>query len=435
LVSEKYMPVNKEGLSDRELEILSHIATGASNKEIAQRLHISINTVKVHLRNIFTKIEVSSRTEAAMYAVEAGLVVPESKAENNNSQLADDREPSTRPITIWWFIGLGSLILFISVVLVFVLSLGVQNSVDAAPTPDTTRWQILEPMPTARRSMAVSAFENHIYVIGGRTDVGVTNVNERYSVDSNSWSTIAEKPTPVFEVGAVVIGGKIYIPGGRIETGDVTTNLEIYDPHQNTWERGADLPAGLSAYAIVEFEGNIYLFGGWNGQEFVNWVYKYDPVQDVWEQKSSMSIPRGYSGAAVVGESIFVLGGYDGRSSQSVNEVYQPNLEGSPTNPWSEGPALPNKRQRMGVASTANIVLVMGGTVEGEGEAVSLQLLPQSDEWLTFSTLSETSWNDLGMIPLGTNMYLIGGESEGTLTNTASAYQVIYTLAIPIIKK
>src|SRR4030042_1243224 len=63
-----------DGLRDRELEILRLVATGASNKEIANLLHISTNTVKVHLRNIFAKIGVSSRSEAAMFAVNNGLI-------------------------------------------------------------------------------------------------------------------------------------------------------------------------------------------------------------------------------------------------------------------------------------------------------------------------------------------------------------------------
>src|SRR6185436_10409644 len=61
-------------ISEREREILCLVAMGATNQQIAHQLHISINTVKVHLRNIFEKIGVASRTEATVYAIRQGLV-------------------------------------------------------------------------------------------------------------------------------------------------------------------------------------------------------------------------------------------------------------------------------------------------------------------------------------------------------------------------
>jgi two-component system nitrate/nitrite response regulator NarL len=57
-------------LTDRELEILAHIAQGMSNKGIAKALDISHDTVKLHVRHILAKLNVSSRVEAAVYAVE-----------------------------------------------------------------------------------------------------------------------------------------------------------------------------------------------------------------------------------------------------------------------------------------------------------------------------------------------------------------------------
>jgi len=63
-----------EPLSDRELEILRLVATGASNKEIAAALVIAEGTVKNHVTNILGKLGVRDRTQAALNAKELGLV-------------------------------------------------------------------------------------------------------------------------------------------------------------------------------------------------------------------------------------------------------------------------------------------------------------------------------------------------------------------------
>ncbi|MFM2120591.1 MAG: hypothetical protein RL722_2059 [Pseudomonadota bacterium] len=58
-------------LTEREREILDHLARGESNKAIARALDISHDTVKLHVRHILTKLNLSSRVEAAVFAVEA----------------------------------------------------------------------------------------------------------------------------------------------------------------------------------------------------------------------------------------------------------------------------------------------------------------------------------------------------------------------------
>jgi NarL family two-component system response regulator LiaR len=63
-----------EPLSNREQEVLTLLAQGLSNKEIAQRLYLSVRTVEGHLANVYGKLGVHSRTEAALYAVRQGWV-------------------------------------------------------------------------------------------------------------------------------------------------------------------------------------------------------------------------------------------------------------------------------------------------------------------------------------------------------------------------
>jgi len=63
-------------LSRRELEVLAQAAAGATDKEIAQALSLSVYTVKSHMRNLLTKLQVSNRREAGRYAQSKGLVSP-----------------------------------------------------------------------------------------------------------------------------------------------------------------------------------------------------------------------------------------------------------------------------------------------------------------------------------------------------------------------
>jgi two-component system, NarL family, nitrate/nitrite response regulator NarL len=64
---------NGAGLSSREVEILQGVARGLSNRAIASELWLSDQTVKFHLHNVYRKLGVSNRTEAARYAFEHGL--------------------------------------------------------------------------------------------------------------------------------------------------------------------------------------------------------------------------------------------------------------------------------------------------------------------------------------------------------------------------
>jgi DNA-binding NarL/FixJ family response regulator len=61
-------------LTARETQVLRHIALGLSNKEIAQSLCISIETVKEHVQHVLRKINATDRTDAAVRAIKSGIV-------------------------------------------------------------------------------------------------------------------------------------------------------------------------------------------------------------------------------------------------------------------------------------------------------------------------------------------------------------------------
>ena len=70
----KAMPADINKLSPRERQIIVMLARGASNKEIARELDLAESTVKIHVQGILRKLSLGSRVQAAVFAVENGLL-------------------------------------------------------------------------------------------------------------------------------------------------------------------------------------------------------------------------------------------------------------------------------------------------------------------------------------------------------------------------
>jgi len=66
--------LEKHKISRREYEVLTLIAAGYSNQEIAEKLYVSLNTIKTHSSNLFIKLDVKRRTQAVQKAKELGLM-------------------------------------------------------------------------------------------------------------------------------------------------------------------------------------------------------------------------------------------------------------------------------------------------------------------------------------------------------------------------
>jgi DNA-binding NarL/FixJ family response regulator len=71
--------ITRAGLTPRQVEIVRCIGRGMRNKEVASRLKITEGTVKIHLRDIYRKLNISSRVELALYATSRGLTPPQNR--------------------------------------------------------------------------------------------------------------------------------------------------------------------------------------------------------------------------------------------------------------------------------------------------------------------------------------------------------------------
>lgn len=456
--------IDSSRLSERELEILQLVATGVSNKEIAKRLSISIGTVKVHLRNIFVKMQVSSRTEATIAAIQGGLVTSidqginsEEPGENDDIDDQVDNQPTIftnqQSLTgklsgwrkYWWLlapigIGLFGLLIFF---LLQTLPGSPFAEISETQINDTAveeihpEWKNNTPMLSPRGKFGSVLLEDQIFVIGGENTKGVVNVVESYDVRQNTWTSHTSKPFGVADIQASNIGGRIYVPGGRLPNGEVTDILEVYNPQTNTWERMADIPLPLSAYAAATFEGKIYLFGGWDGQSYLNTVFEYDPNEDIWTEKNSMPTARGYASAVLIEDSIHVLGGKDEQEIFTVHETYMPQLDDGDSLPWSNDVPLPEGRHSFGATSAIGLIYVVGG--EGEAPTMvlpSLVFLSTNREWQSFeSPIGTKIWSGSGLQFWGTDIFQFGGYLDQEPTGSNASYQVILLTILPIIEQ
>jgi ATP/maltotriose-dependent transcriptional regulator MalT len=72
--SQRAEEIARTGLSKRELDVLEQMAQGLSNQEIAEKLHVSLNTIKTHTARILEKLEASRRTQAVDFARKRGIL-------------------------------------------------------------------------------------------------------------------------------------------------------------------------------------------------------------------------------------------------------------------------------------------------------------------------------------------------------------------------
>ncbi len=427
-------------LTSRETEILALIAEGKSNKEIAAELFISVNTVKVHVSKIFQKIEVSSRTEATLYAIEHGVVqspatpIPQTDDMTSFEITIDNETPeSTKKNWLgnnWWILLLGILILFV-ITQATVPSISLfMTSPTANPVIEAlnqNRMETIEPMSVPRTGFASVINTDEIYIIGGIAEDSTVNLIEKYSITADTWEVLPEKPTSVSEINAVFLRGSIYVPGGKLSDGSLTNVLEVYNLSEKTWEEKAPIPEKISNYSLVTFEGQLFLFGGWIGDNVTDLVFRYDPSLDEWFPCAPMPTARMNTSATVLGARIFVIGGNDGDKELASNESYLPSFGIDDSNEWQKNENLPFVCDFCSSNSLSDQMFVVGNDriwQYSHGSQKWTQILLNPDQAIPGQVRS--------VVSLEGSLFIFGGTTtEGSPANLAVKYRVIYTISIP----
>ncbi len=434
-------------LSEREIDIIRLVATGASNKEIAHTLVISPNTVKVHLRNIFAKLNVVSRTEATMVAISRGWV--ESPKNENSAGGLDESATyaevvpdaamiESNPSRSRILLAGGFLLLLVIVILIWnnarLNRLAAQTNAINQSEAANQRWQVLSPITSGLKEMAALRYEKYFYLFGGVDSGGTIAAVNVYNIEEDSWTQKNAKPIAVSNIQAAVLSENIYIPGGINADNEVIADLEVYDPREDRWEKRSNLPHAISRYGLIAFEGKLYLFGGWDGLVFSDEVWVYDPTQDAWEIFDQLPEPTADLAVTVVGGAMHLFGGFNEKGALDTHYLYFPQRKVNGENAWEAARALPQARYGMGISVLADMVYIAGGT-NAEGVILPIiQYLPPRDEWMEIDQPSEQVGAYPAVLPYETRLYVIGGESDKTITGSNQVYQAVYTILVPVIR-
>ncbi|MDW8292678.1 MAG: LuxR C-terminal-related transcriptional regulator [Anaerolineae bacterium] len=447
-----------EPLTERELEIVRLVATGAANKEIAAKLYISPNTVRVHLRNIFTKLGAQSRTEVSMIAVrngwvDIGAVVLQPEQEAASAQpsqtieaprvervvlVAPDPLPPP-PLPLWRRALLVAGSIFAALLSVWLwfpaperttrtlaenvaLETSARTSSEAQNSAEPSRWHARAAMRSARVRSAVAFAEGNIFVIGGEVDGRSSAEVLIYNAQQDVWRVGTPKPTAVTGAAAAVLGRQVFVVGGTTEAGKPTQQVEVLDLDAQAWRSAPPLPVPLTGHAVAASKDKLFVLGGRTDMGLSQAVFALDTQAQRWSALPALKAPRSALAAVVVDHRLFALGGFDGRRELATCE--QLDLNAPLT--WQPCAPMITPRAGHGAAAIGRRIFVVGGGLSGF-VGFSERYDVDENRWTSFemplTRLGE--WRYVGVVASPTTLYALGGAMRGVPLADTYAYEVL----------
>lgn len=364
-------------LSEREVQILVLVAQGLSNKQIALQLEISDNTVKVHLRNIFSKINVSSRTEASLYAIRHGLL---------DVATPPSLPPPAPAIPRWWW---GALVGVVGVIVgVLILWQTVADIPTQAATP--TRWRQLPALPTPMPGVQFASYDGALLALAGTQWWRLAHLDA-------TWHVAGTLPCPLAT-------GRIWADGAGVWIVGCASGSDVWRWDGQQWHNLPALPAGVGVRALLRVDGALWVFTETQ-------IWQLTSTATTWQALSTAPQPVQFVQAVLVDGVVYLFG--------DTTRVWRIDTQ---RYDWQDAPPLPFMGNVGAVSSVLGSVLLADRTTATlwayapSSGVVSAQMVPPTIQ--------------LGAQAVQWQNYVLFPNSDGS---AVPAYQAVFQTFVPVL--
>ena len=230
------------------------------------------------------------------------------------------------------------------------------------------------------------------------------------TVIEGAWRRAADAPAALTEVAAAALDDRIWVAGGLTGEGAGTTAVFVYEPADDAWSAGPDLPGPVHHSSLVSDGSSLWLVGGYAGSSFdaptAN-VWRLDASTEAWVAEAPLPEPRGAGAAAWDGARIVYAGGV---GPDGVSGAVFALEDGA----WTQVARLATPREHLAATSDGEgSVFVLGGRVGGLDSNLATADRVQGDSATEIGELPTRRGGVAAFWSPTVGACLVGGESPG----------------------